>query len=301
MPWLMGRPALLPCSCLTLLLPALAQDPTPVRLEYAFERLAGKTAVYEVETEQVVGQVLESAATGPEREKQTRQAEATTRVLERQAWSFAAGADGGGQIEVATERVEVTLEETSPEGATTRRTPKRTFASDRPGTRPPERIRALLGKAGQKVGLTVSRAGKVTAVEGVPEEGRAAYKGALLELPVEPLAPGSGWERREKQPMPPLGALDYRFRWALATVEAGKRRLEVTIRADLVEQPAERRYEASLSDQDGRGWLLLDPDGLVLESLLESRLELKLKTADGVQVQRLRNRTRQVLKETKSG
>lgn len=295
----MGR-LLLPCPCLALLLPALAQDPSSVRLEYAFERLDGKTAVYEVETEQVVGQVLESAATGPEREKQSRQAEATTRVLERQAWTFAATADGG-RIEVATERVEVTLEETSPEGATTRRTPKRTFASDRPGTRPPERIRALLGKAGQKVGLTVSRAGKVTAVEGVPEAGRAAYEGALLELPLEPLAPGKGWERREKQSMPPLGALDYRFRWALVTVEAGKRRLEVTIRADLVDQPAERRYEASLADQDGRGWLLLDPDGLVLESLLESRLELRLKTADGVQVQRLKNRTRQVLKETRSG
>lgn len=300
MPGLMGRLPLLPCSCLALLLPALAQDPPAVRLEYAFERLDGKTAVYEVETEQVVGQVLESAATGPEREKQSRQAEATTRVLERQAWTFAVTADGG-RIEVATERVEVTLEETSPEGATTRRTPKRTFASDRPGTRPPERIRALLGKAGLKVGLTVSRAGKVTAVEGVPEEGRAAYQGALLELPVEPLAPGKGWERREKQPMPPLGALEYRFRWALVTAEAGKRRLEVTIRADLVDQPAERRYETSLADQDGRGWLLLDPDGLVLESLLESRLELRLKTADGVQVQRLKNRTRQVLKETRSG
>lgn len=272
---------------------ATAQEPAPaappVQLEYAFERLDGKTAVYEVETEQVVGQELHGLPAGRERRSETLSGEARTRVMERQEWRFAAGEAGGGRITIRTGQVAVVLEENGAK--------PRTYTSDHP-QRAPERLRPLLGQAGQEVSLGLARNGAVTDLEGVPETAREGYRRTLLELPPEPLRPGQGWDRLESRPMPPLGTITYHFHYALAPpdpAQPGRRRLEVSIRAELEADPAQS-FRAEVSGQEGRGWLLLSPDGLLLESLLESRLELTIKSARGTQVQRLRQRTRQVLK-----
>lgn len=275
-----------PLLLTALALVARGEEPgRPVRLEYAFERLAGRTAVYRVETEQVVGQEVEAARSDHPGEKLA--GEATTRVVERQTWRWAKDAAGArGRVEVETSAVSITVEENGK---------KRAYSSDAP-RRAPERLQPLLARAGTKVGLVVERSGALVSVEGVPPEGRAAYQGALLQLPREPLAPGAGWDRTVTEAMPPLGTITWSFRYALASAAEGKRRIEVRLAAELTEEQGKQRtYDADLRAQGGRGWLVLDADGMVLESLLESNLEIAVKSPTGLQVQRVRNRTKQAL------
>lgn len=277
-----------PLALLLLALPAAAQEPTgpPVRLEYAFERLDGRTATYKVETEQTVGQEVEAVRADPEQGKLA--GEGTTRVVERQVWRWAKGeTPERGRVEIETESVSITVEENGKSRAYSSAAPKRA----------PERLRPLLARAGTKVTLVVERSGKLVSVEGVPPEGQAAWENALLLLPKEPIAPGTGWDRRKDEAMPPLGRIAWAFRYTLASAAEGKRRIELKLAAELTDAPGgeKRTWDADLRAQGGRGWLVLDADGLVVESLLESNLELAVKSATGVQIQRVRNRSRQAL------
>src|SRR5690606_9188597 len=143
--------------------PPPAEAATPVKLEYAFERLHGKTALYELETEQVVSQEVRGLQAGRENQPEALRGEVRTRVVELQAWRCSRGEEGGGRIEIEVGQVVVTLEEQGKRA--------RTFTSDRP-RRAPERLRPLLEKAGHKLTLVVSRNGALRAVEGV-EQGAA--------------------------------------------------------------------------------------------------------------------------------
>ncbi len=283
----MTRPLLL------LLLPLLAasaraQDVAPVAsgpvaLEYRFDRLAGKTAVYSIENDQRVAQEIKDEGGG----------EVRSWVRQTLEQRYEAGERGLGVVHVTTKRLEARLEQ---QGATI------TYDSDK-GGKAPGAFTALAKKVGVTVTLEVNRRGVVEKVRGVPPAERSAWKTSFLELPERPLEVGRGWERLDRQPMEPLGTLVYMFRYTLGAIvpAAGDapvtRRIDATIRATLDDVLPSQRTAVELTSQSGEGRLVLDEDGLVRESLLESRLELTVKAAAGTQIQRIKNRTAQVLVE----
>lgn len=274
-----SRPALL---LVALAAAALAQDPppAPVKLEYRFEKLAGKTATYVVEAEQRVAQEM----TGTEKTKGG--GEVTSRVRQTLEQRFERADKGGGLVHITTRRIEAALER---EGQAHR-------WDSAEGKPPPEAFAGLAKKVGVTASLEVSRQGVVEKVRGVPIGERGAWKTSFLELPERPLNPGQGWDRLERQPMEPLGTLVFHFRYVLAAGgEPKKVRIDATIRATLDDVLPTQRALVELTDQAGEGHLLLDEDGLVRESLLESRTELTVKAPAGTQVQRVRTRTSQSL------
>ncbi|MCO5171596.1 MAG: hypothetical protein M9894_35280 [Planctomycetes bacterium] len=273
--------------------PAGAQapaDPAPVasdqvRLEYRFDRLAGKVAVYTIETEQRVGQELHGKAQGEVRTwmRQT---------LEQRFEAPRGGADGGlGRVVVTPRRFEARLEEP---GRTVR------YDSKEGGAAGP--FAPLAGKVDKPVTLELTRLGEVKGVRGVPVSERASYRDAFLELPEQALDLGDSWDRLDRKPMELLGTLAYHFTYRLDAVEPGApalRRVSATIRARLEDVPPNPTTSIRLTDQHGAGGLVLDEDGLTRESTLESRLEITVKSASGTQVQRLTTRTRQTLVEVR--
>lgn len=284
-------PTLLSAALLALAVaPADAQapaDPAPVasqtRLEYRFDRLAGKIAVYSIETEQRVGQELHGKPQGEVR--------TWMRQTLEQRFEPVRGGDGLGRVVVTPRRFEARLEEP---GRTVRYDSK-----DGGGAGP---FAALASKVDKPVTLELTRQGEVKNVRGVPVSERPSYRDAFLELPEQPLDLGDSWDRLDRKPMEMLGTLAYHFTYRLDAVEPGEpplRRVSATIRARLEDVPPSPTTSIRLTDQHGQGGLVLDEDGLTRESTLESRLEITVKSASGTQVQRLTTRTRQTLVEVR--
>lgn len=286
------RPALPLLAALVAAALARGQEPpAPVKLEYRFEKLAGKTATYVVEAEQRVAQEMKGAADAKGGAGETGGGEVTSRVRQTLEQRFERADKGGGLVHITTRRIEATLE---------RAGVKHRWDSAGGGP-PPDAFAGLAKKVGVTATLEVSRQGIVEKVRGVPPGERSAWKTSFLELPERPLGQGQGWDRLERQPMEPLGTLVFHFRYVLAAPPAGeaRRRIEATIRATLDDVLPTQRALVELTDQAGEGHLVLDEDGLVRESLLESRIELTVKAPAGTQVQRVRNRTSQALTELK--
>jgi hypothetical protein len=264
---------------------AFAQEPAPppVKLEYAFERLAGKTAVYTVETEQKVAQEMRGEGGGEVR--------SWIRQTHEQRYE-APDEEGVGRVIITAVRIEARLEEDG-----------RTTSYDSQAGGGAGAFAALAEKLDKPITLKVARDGEVLQVRGVPSSERGAYHDAFLELPERPVALGDGWDRRERKPMPPLGTLSYLFRYRLAAVEPGepaRHRIEATIRATLEEVTLpSREVNVEITDQSGSGALVVDADGLLIEQSLDSRLEITVKAAAGTQIQRVEMRTRQALLEVR--
>ena len=282
-----------------LLLPALglAQDrPRPqggLELRYRFDQLAGKTAVYKVETESRVEQITEGRTQTEGGGVERGGGEVVTSAQETQEHAYARAAEGGGKVTITTKRVKARMEQ--PDGAA-----EYDSLSDE---RVPQALASLAERVGRPVELLVTRTGKVESVKGVPVSQRKAYRSSFLELPEEPLRFGGSWDRLDRQPMEPLGTLVYHFHYTLAGVEVDEDtgqeriRLDATVRAELEDAPRGTRMSVELVAQEGRGYLLLDRAGLVHESLLESSIELRVRTPAATQIQRLKTRSDQVLVE----
>lgn len=255
----------------------------PVLLQYRFDRLAGKVAVYTVETEQRVGQEVQGQSAGEVR--------TWVRQTLEQRFEPGRGAGASGRVVVTPRRIEARLEE---DGRTTRYDSKDGGAAGA--------FAGLARKVDKPVTLDLAPTGEVRGVRGVPVSERAAYRDAFLELPEQPLDLGDSWDRLDRKPMDPLGTLVYHFNYRLAAVEPGDpplRRISATIRARLEDVLPNPQAAVALTAQQGEGGMLIDPDGLVRESTLDTRLELTIKSPAGLQVQRLRTRTRQVLVEVR--
>lgn len=258
---------------------APAQDAAPVastvRLEYRLDRLAGKLVTSTLETEQVVGQELRGQDGG--------EVKSWTRVTIEQRFE-APGAEGLARVVMTTRRVQARLEEA---GRSAR------YDSQDGGTAGP--FAPLADRVGKAVTLEVARTGEVRKVRGVPSSERGQYQDAFLVLPEKPLDVGDGWDRLDRKPMDPLGTLVYHFRYALGAVEPERRRVDATIRARFEPGLPSAQASVEVTDQRGAGSVAFDPDGVVLESDLETRLVLTIKTPSGTQVQRLVTRTKQAL------
>jgi hypothetical protein len=246
-----------------------------VRLEYRLDRLAGKVVTSTLETEQVVGQELRGQDGG--------EVKSWTRITLEQRFE-APSDDGAARVIMTTRRVQARLEEA---GRTAR------YDSQDGGTAGP--FAGLAERIGKSVTLEVARTGEVKKVRGVPSSERGQYQDAFLVLPEKPLDPGDGWDRLDRKPMDPLGTLIYHFRYGLKDVAADRRRVEATIRARFEPGLPSAQASVEVTDQRGAGSIVFDPDGVVLESDLETRLVLTVKTPTGTQVQRLETRTKQAL------
>ena len=158
---------------------------------------------------------------------------------------------------------------------------------------------------GKPVTLEVSRRGKVESVRGVRVSQRKSYKTSFLELPEKVVRFGGSWDRLDRQPMVPLGTLVYHFRYTLAGVERDEKtgaeriRIDAVVTAELEDAPRGAQMSVKLIAQEGRGYMLFDPDGLIHESLLESSIELEVKTPTGRQTQRVQTRSVQILEEVR--
>jgi hypothetical protein len=270
--------------------PARAQDPPAtaapvaspaVTLRYRFDRLDGKTATYTVETEQRVAQAVRGKEGG---------GEVRTWVRQTLELRFSRGDGGAGRVVQTPRRIEARVDN---QGSST------TFDSQVDHAEAGGPFATLAATVGRSVTLEVTPGGVVRSVRGVPVAERAGYRESFLALPDRPLRPGDGWDRLEKKPMDPLGTIVYHFRYTLDGVDPGdpvRYRLKATIRAALEDAD---EAAVDLSDQRGEGGMVLDDDGLVRESTLESRLELSMRIPGGTQVQRLETRTHQVLVEVR--
>lgn len=282
----MSRP-LLPLLAL-LALAALARAEEKTRLRYEFAQLSGTVATYRIVSEQRVAQSIQG---GPDAEGavQAKAGEVFTRIEETQEWVFKRNANGG-RIKIETKDFVVLLEE---EGQRVE------YRSGQPGPVPPK-LEPLVAKLGKPVTLEVSSRGQVTRVRGVSRKLRKGFEATFVELPREPLEVGESWEITDRQPMPPLGRLIFRFAYTFLGEEEGdfgpQRRVEAKVSATFDDETGkEELIDVSLGKHDGKGQLLLRPDGLVVESSLESTLEVLVKAPAGEQGQVIKNASQQIL------
>ncbi len=266
-----------------------------VLLRYRFDRLAGLEASYTIETEQRVHQEVRQR-TG---ESGGGEVSSWTRETYRQAFAPASARSrrGRGQVTLTTQRIEAKL---------TAADRREAYDSADPAQEPSERLAPWTEKLGRTVTLEVGPRGEVTQVRGAPAAQRHTYKGLFLELPRKPISLGRGWDRLDPQPMPPMGTLNYLFKYRLQEVlppgedrPRPRYRIEATIGVSYQgEGPAEHAH-VEVSRQSGSGYLIIDADGLLLESVLESDLEVTIKAPAGTQVQRIRSRTVQRLRDVR--
>jgi hypothetical protein len=280
--------ALVPLSLAPFAPRAAAQDvapvtSAPVTLAYQFDRLAGKVAIYTIETETRVNQENRGQGGG----------EVCTWVRQTLEQRFEAPRDarpGVGRVVLTPRRIEARLEQEAG-----------TISYDsKEGGQAAGPFAALAAKIDKPVTLDVTRTGDVRNVKGVPSAERVGYRQTFLEVPERPLDVGDSWDRLDRQPMEPYCTIAYHWRYRLAGTEPGepaRHRLEATIRASLEDVFASTHGSVELKDQHGEGSMVLDADGLLRESTLDSRLEVVIKTPQGLHVQKLRTRTRQVLVE----
>lgn len=303
----MKRTALLAVTALAAL-PATAgaQDEGGLRLEYAFDRLDGRVATYTIETEQRVASFVRGRTRLADDERgeadddvEAGGGEVLTRVRETQEHRYRALAGGRGEVEVTTTRVVARLEYPSQDPDRARDLDVYEYDSAGEEEVPPPLAR-LAEKVGQSVTLRVEPTGEVTRVR--PHDQRRAFADAFVVLPEEPLRLGDSWDRLDRRPMEPLGTLLYHWHYELARVDERTRVLEASIRVDL-DDPSSRHRAVGvrLSDQEGSGRLVLDADGLVIESRLSSTVELTVKSRSGNQVQRVVNRSTQALEGVTEG
>lgn len=274
--------------------PAPAPDPEraeeQVLLRYRFDRLAGLEARYTIETEQRVRQELRQRTGAGE--SGGGEVSSWTRETFRQA--FGRPSRGLGKVELTSERLEARIEAADQREA---------YDSADPSQQPSERLAPLVDKLGRTITLRVDSRGRVEEVRGCPVAQRPAYERVFLELPRKPVVTGRGWDRLEPQPMPPLGALNYHFKYRLVDVlppgedrPVKRYRIEATIHASYSGVGPDEHTYVEVTRQDGHGYLIIDADGLLLESVLESDLEITIKAPAGTQVQRIRSKTVQRLR-----
>lgn len=256
----------------------------PVTLAYCFDRLAGKVAIYTTETETRVSQENRGQGGG----------EVCTWVRQTLEQRFEAPSrdarPGTGRVVLTPRRIEARLEQ---EAGTVSYDSKEAAVATGP-------FASLAAKIDKPVTLDVTRTGDVRNVKGVPSAERIAYRQTFLEVPERPLDIGDSWDRLDRQPMEPYCTIAYHWRYRLVGTEPGepaRHRLEATIHAQLEDVFSSRHGSVELKDQHGEGSMILDADGLLRESTLDSRLEMVVKTPQGLHVQKLRTRTRQVLVE----
>lgn len=267
-------------------LPLAAEE--RIRLRYKFRELSGTVATYRVVSEQTVAQSIAGAADA-EGAVQAKAGEVFTRVEEVQRWEFKRNARGG-RIKVTTTEFVVLLKEEGREIE---------YKSGQDGPVPPK-LEPLVAKLDKPVTLEVSERGKVTRVRGVASRLRKGFRSTFVELPRDPLKIGESWDSTDRQSMPPLGRLIFRFAYTLIGEEEGdfgaQRRIEAQVSATFDDETGkEELIEVTLGKHGGKGHLLIDPLGLVIESALESTLEVRVKAPAGEQGQVIKNSSLQVL------
>ena len=270
---------------------ALASDGEPVRLRYDFARLAGKVAIYTIESEQRVFQSLDVRDAAGER------GAGEVRVWQRLTLEqrFARGEDGGGVVTLTQRRIEARITSSETDEAW----------DSQSGLPPSPRFRAIAAELGKPVVLQVSARGEVLAARLASGAASppSAHAGAFLVLPERPLALGEGWSQRSAQPFPPFGELHFRFYYRLAertpAVEErlGRRRFEATVGIRYEPDPDGPQAHVELTRRSGGGHVVQDERGLLLEEVFDTEQEVTIKSARGQQKNRQRTHTVQLLRE----
>src|SRR5690606_22066085 len=136
------------------------------------------------------------------------------------------------------------------------------YDSADPAQQPSDRLAPLVEKLGRTITLRVDPRGTVEDVRGCPVAQRPAYKRAFLELPRKPISIGRGWDRLDPQPMPPLGTLNFHFKYRLVDVlppgedrPVKRYRIEATINASYSGLGPDEHTHVEVTRQDGSGYL----------------------------------------------
>ncbi|MEZ6185721.1 MAG: hypothetical protein R3F62_12015 [Planctomycetota bacterium] len=277
-----------PWLLVSLLVGHSAHADESLRLRYDFRELSGTVATYRVVSEQRVAQSIQGSPDA-EGAVQAKAGEVFSRIEETQEWEFKRAANGG-RIKITTTDFVVFLEE---EGHQVE------YRSRQEGPVPPK-LEPLVEKLGKPVTLEVSTRGQVTRVRGVSSKLRRGFQNTFVELPHDPQKPGESWTTTDRQSMPPLGRLIFRFAYTLKGEEQGdfgtQRRIEAKVTATFDDETSpEELIEVTLGKHEGNGHLLLDPRGLVIESALDSTLEVRVAAPAGEQGQVIKNKSLQVL------
>lgn len=286
---------LLAALALALALPCAADEEAAsgdgALLRYRFDRLAGRVATYTIESEQRVRQEV------VQRSGERGGGEVKTWARETQRQTYSADGEDRGEVALATDRIEARIESPSQHER---------YDSADPEAEPTPRLDPWLRKLGRTVTLQVTPRGRVTRVRGCEPTERAAYQASFLELPPRPLVLGRGWDRLDEQPMPPLGTLQFHFKYRLrervpaADGQPERYRIEATIHVEYRGVGPTQHAHVEVTHQQGSGHLILDADGLLLESVLDSELEITIKSTAGTQVQRIESRTIQRLRDVRA-
>ena len=286
-----GARTALALACAWLIAPhAAGEDDAGALLRYRFDRLAGRVATYTIETEQRVRQEV------IQRDGQRGGGEVETWARETQRQAFTSGQGEAGGVALTTDRIEARI--TSP-------SQRERYDSADPDTQPSPRLEAWTRKLGRTVQLDVSPRGRVTRVRGCAPPERAAYAASFVELPSRRLSLGRGWDRLDERPMPPLGSLQFHFQYRLREVQPAddgrpeRYRIEATVQVEARGVAPSEHATVEVTAQSGAGHLLLDADGLVIESALRTELELTIRSAAGTQVQRIESRSFQRLRDVR--
>jgi hypothetical protein len=271
---------------LALLTPVLGQETAATHLlRYRFEALAGKTALYTIETDvrQGVDHTGQSDAEGVRWRRDT-----IEQRYERKGES--------GRVRQTPRRVEVEIKAPDQE-------PIR-FDS-RAGKAIPEGLESIAARVDQTVIVELTARGAVTKVRGAASAAqRASYVAAFLEWPRKAIAVGDRWSKfpLQRTPYPPFGTLVYSTRYTLKNVgKAGR----VTVQAEttvLFEPADDVKIDSpvvNISKQSAGGSMVFDANGLLLESRFRSELQITITSGNVVRTERATSETAQRLRSVK--
>lgn len=271
---------------LALLTPVLGQETAATHLlRYRFEALAGKTALYTIETKvrQAVDHTGQSGAEGVRWRRDT-----IEQHYERKGQS--------GRVRQTPQRVEVEIK--SPDQEAIR------FDS-RSDKTAPEGLESLAARIDQTVIIELTAPGAVTKVRGAASAAQgASYEAAFLQWPRKAIAKGASWSRfpLQRTPYPPFGTLVYSTRYTLKAVAEDGR---TTVQAEttvLFEPSDDVKLDSPvvrISKQSAGGSMVFDANGLLLESRFQSELQIKITSGDVVRIERASSETAQRLRSVK--
>ncbi len=271
---------------LAVLTPVVAQEAVETHLlRYRFEKLAGKTAVYTIETElrQAVDHTGQKGAEGVRWRRDT-----VEQRYERKG--------DNGRVRQTPSRVEVEIKAPDQE-------PIRYDSRDPASL--PVGLEGIASKIDKTVVVELTARGSVTKVRGAGGAAqRASYEAAFLEWPRKSVAVGAHWSKFPLQRIayPPFGTLVYTTRYTLKAVNEEGR---ATVHAEttvLFEPGPEVKVEAPvvrISKQSAGGSMVFDANGLLLESRFRSELEITIISGDVVRIERASSETAQRLRSVK--
>ena len=291
---LVGRILWMVALASILLASTFAQDgpDEAITLRYRFDRLAGKTAVYTVETElrQSVEHSGQPTAEGVRWRRDT-----LDQRYERR------GVDG--RIRQTVTRIELRIE--TPDGEEPIRFDSKTDKA------PPEGLERVIAKLNAEVIVEMTPLGVIERVRGAADQTeRAAYEASFLAWPKEPVAVGYSWTKLplQRTPYPPFGTLVYATTYRLQSStppsegRSARRRFVATTIVLFEPDPkaAEDAPKVAITEQSSGGTLVFDGDGLLIESRFHSELVITITKGDTVRVERAVSETAQRLRSLRS-